>query len=91
MASLTSWGIGSPMRESLHGVDLSEACVFALEHWDPANPESPRDAAGEPLAFLKLGTGVELTIRQLAEATGFQGEIHLDASKPDGTPKKNWM
>ena len=39
-----------------------------------------------------MGTGVDLTIRELAEAvaaaTGFQGEIHWDASKPDGTPKK---
>ena len=72
--------------------DLGQACVFALEHWDPGNPEAPRDAAGKPLAFLNVGTGVDLTIRQLAEAvaeaTGFQGEIHRDASKPDGTPKK---
>jgi GDP-L-fucose synthase len=72
--------------------DLGEACVFALEQWDPASAQAPRDAAGDPLAFLNVGTGVDLTIRQLAEAvaeaTGFQGEIHWDASKPDGTPKK---
>jgi GDP-L-fucose synthase len=91
-ASVTCWGTGSPLREFLHVDDLGEACVFALEHWDPAKPDAPRDAAGEPLAFLNVGTGVDLTIRQLAEAvaeaTGFQGEIHWDASKPDGTPKK---
>jgi GDP-L-fucose synthase len=91
-ASVSCWGTGSPLREFLHVDDLGEACVFALEHWDPASPEAPRDAAGEPLAFLNVGTGVDLTIRQLAEAvaeaTGFQGEIHWDASKPDGTPKK---
>jgi GDP-L-fucose synthase len=89
---VSCWGTGSPLREFLHVDDLGEACVFALEHWDPASPEAPRDAAGEPLAFLNVGTGVDLTIRQLAEAvaeaTGFQGEIHWDASKPDGTPKK---
>ena len=61
--------------------DLGEACVFALERWDPANPEAPRDLAGEPLTFLNVGTGVDLTIRQLAEAvaeaTGYRGEILL--------------
>ena len=71
------------MREFLHGDDLGEACVFALEHWQPG----PDDQQ-----FLNVGTGVDLTIRELAEAvaeaTGFQGEIHWDASKPDGTPKK---
>jgi GDP-L-fucose synthase len=91
-ASVSCWGTGTPLREFLHVDDLGEACVFALEHWDPASPEAPRDAACEPLAFLNVGTGVDLTIRQLAEAvaeaTGFQGEIHWDASKPDGTPKK---
>jgi GDP-L-fucose synthase len=91
-ASVTCWGTGSPLREFLHVDDLGEACVFALENWDPASPEVPRDAAGEPLTHLNVGTGVDLTIRQLAEAvaeaTGFQGEIHWDASKPDGTPKK---
>ena len=63
--------------------DLGEACVFALEHWQPGPDEQQ---------FLNVGTGLDLTIRELAEAvaeaTGFQGEIHWDASKPDGTPKK---
>jgi len=63
--------------------DLGEACVFALEYWQPGPDEQQ---------FLNVGTGVDLTIRELAEvvaaATGFQGEIHWDASKPDGTPKK---
>jgi GDP-L-fucose synthase len=91
-ASVTCWGSGSPLREFLHVDDLGEACVFALEHWDPAAPEAPKDEAGEPLPFLNVGTGVDLTIRALAEAvaqaTGFQGEIVWDSSKPDGTPKK---
>jgi GDP-L-fucose synthase len=91
-ARVTCWGTGSPLREFLHVDDLGEACVFALEHWDPASPEAPRDAAGAPLAFLNVGTGIDLTIRQLAEAvaeaTGFHGEILWDTSKPDGTPKK---
>ncbi|MBD2423795.1 GDP-L-fucose synthase [Cyanobium sp. FACHB-13342] len=82
-ASVTCWGTGTPLREFLHVDDLGEACVFALEHWQPG-PEEQQ--------FLNVGTGVDLTIRELAEAvaaaTGFQGEIHWDASKPDGTPKK---
>lgn len=81
--SVTCWGTGSPLREFLHVDDLGEACVFALERWQPA--------AGE-LQHLNVGTGMDLTIKQLAEAvaaaTGFQGEIHWDRSKPDGTPKK---
>ena len=82
-ASVTCWGTGTPLREFLHVDDLGEACVFALEHWQPGPGEQQ---------FLNVGTGVDLTIRELAEAvaaaTGFQGEIHWDGSKPDGTPKK---
>jgi GDP-L-fucose synthase len=82
-ASVTCWGSGTPMWEFLHVDDLGEACVFALEHWQPRPNE---------LQFLNVGTGVDLTIRELAEAvaaaTGFTGEIHWDTSKPDGTPKK---
>ena len=80
---MTCWGSGTPLREFLHVDDLGEACVFALEHWQPGPDEQQ---------FLNVGTGVNLTIRELAEAvaaaTGFQGEILWDASKPDGTPKK---
>ena len=80
---MTCWGTGTPLREFLHVDDLGEACVFALEHWQP----SP-----EELQFLNVGTGVDLTIRELAEAvaaaTGYRGQILWDTSKPDGTPKK---
>ena len=82
-ARVTCWGSGTPLREVLHVDDLGEACVYALENWQPG-PEEQQ--------FLNVGTGVDLSIRELAEAvaaaTGFQGEIHWDASKPDGTPKK---
>ncbi len=81
--SVTCWGTGSPLREFLHVDDLGEACVFSLEHWSPAPGE---------LTYLNVGTGVDLSIRELAEAvataTGYQGAIHWDPSKPDGTPKK---
>ena len=81
--SVSCWGTGSPLREFLHVDDLGEACVFALEKWSPASSE---------LTYLNVGTGVDLSIRELAEAvacvTGFSGAIHWDTSKPDGTPKK---
>ena len=81
--SVTCWGSGSPLREFLHVDDLGEACVFALERWQPGP---------EQLQFLNVGTGVDLTIRELAEqvaeATGYEGVIIWDTSKPDGTPKK---
>ena len=57
--------------------------MFALEHWSPTASE---------LSYLNVGTGVDLSIRELAEAVataiGYQGDIHWDTSKPDGTPKK---
>ena len=81
--SVTCWGSGKPYREFLHADDLGEACVFALTHWQPSHDEP---------SFLNVGTGVDLSIRNLAEAvamaTGFDGEILWDTSKPDGTPKK---
>ena len=82
-SSVTCWGSGTPLREFLHVDDLGEACVFALEHCQPGPEE---------LQHLNVGTGVDLTIRELAEAvaaaTGFSGEIRWDATQPDGTPKK---
>ncbi|EAQ74079.1 putative GDP-L-fucose synthetase [Synechococcus sp. WH 5701] len=82
--SVTCWGTGTALREFLHVDDLGEACVFALEHWSPEAPGA--------LSYLNVGTGVDLSIRELAEAvaaaTGFAGTIEWDTSKPDGTPKK---
>ena len=90
--SVTCWGTGSPMREFLHVDDLGKACVFALENWSALDQDTPRDDQGNPLAFLNVGTGVDLTIKELAEqiaaVVGFEGTIEWDTSKPDGTPKK---
>ena len=81
--SVTCWGSGTPLREFLHSDDLGEACVFALEHWQPGPDELP---------FLNVGTGSEISISQLADAVtnaiGYSGTINWDTSKPDGTPKK---
>ena len=90
--TVTCWGTGSPMREFLHVDDLGEACVFALERWSALSSDAPKDAQGKTLPFLNVGTGVDLTIKDLAEsvagAVGYKEVIQWDTTKPDGTPKK---
>ncbi|QKZ11465.1 GDP-L-fucose synthase family protein [Spirosoma sp. KUDC1026] len=77
--SVEVWGTGSPRREFLHADDLADACVFLMEEY---NDE----------LFVNIGTGEDVTIRELAEAVkdvvGFEGELRWDTSKPDGTPRK---
>ena len=76
---VTLWGSGSPLREFLHVDDLADACLFAL------GLDNPPD-------LMNVGSGSEITIRELAEAvkraTGSSAEIEWDSSKPDGTPRK---
>jgi GDP-L-fucose synthase len=73
------WGTGSPKREFLHVDDLAEALVLLMERY-----EEPR--------LINVGSGVEHTIAELAEAmkqtVGFKGALRFDPSKPDGTPRK---
>ncbi len=73
------WGTGSPRREFLHVDDLAGATLFLMRNYD--SPE-----------IVNVGTGEDLTIQELAEMigriTGYQGRMVLDASKPDGTPRK---
>ncbi|MEB3168449.1 MAG: GDP-L-fucose synthase [Synechococcaceae cyanobacterium] len=77
------WGSGTPRREFLHVDDLADAAIFCLEHWQPKPDE---------LQYLNVGTGVDLSIRELAQmvatAVGYRGPIRWDTSKPDGTPRK---
>ena len=86
------WGSGSPLREFLHVDDLGNAVVFCLENWQPNKENSPKDIFGNALNHLNVGTGKDISIKQLAEKIstliGFEGEIIWDKSKPDGTPKK---
>lgn len=90
--SVTCWGSGNPLREFLHADDLGEACVFALENWTALGENAPKDKQGEPLAFMNVGTGVDLSILELAkkvaQTVNYNGKIEWDTSKPDGTPKK---
>lgn len=82
------WGSGSPMREFLHVDDMAAASVHVME-LDQAHYA----AHTEPmLSHINVGTGVDCSIRQLAETvkrvTGFAGKLRFDASKPDGAPRK---
>ncbi len=92
LTEVSCWGSGEPRREFLHVDDLAAAAVHCLKHWDPSNPDAPRHADGQPLEWLNVGCGNDLSIRDLAETIARQcnytGTIHWDTSKPDGTPRK---
>lgn len=89
---ITCWGSGLPLREFLHVDDLGEAVVFALEYWDPSSSNAPLDNKGNPLFYLNVGTGIDISIKTLAnriaEESCFKGNIVWDKNKPDGTPRK---
>ena len=91
-SSITCWGSGNPEREFMHVDDLAEACLFCLENWDPDDINAPKNFNGEPLLYLNIGTGKDISIKNLVELiskeTSFKGEIIWDNTKPDGTPKK---
>jgi GDP-L-fucose synthase len=82
------WGSGTPMREFLHVDDMAAASVHVMQLPD----EVWREHTQPMLSHINVGTGVDCTIRELAEAvarvTGYQGRLGFDASKPDGTPRK---
>ena len=92
LPSVECWGSGSVYREFMHVDDLADAVLFCLENWDPTDKRSPKDASGKPLNHLNIGTGKDISIKELsqiiAQLTEFKGEIKWDKSKPDGTPKK---
>ena len=87
------WGTGKPLREFMHVDDLGDAVVFALEKWDPKAKNAPLDSKGIPLTHLNVGTGKDVSIKELANMiaakVGFKGNIFWDKDKPDGTPRKN--
>ena len=93
---MLSVGAQVPLREFLHVDDLGNACVYVLEKWDLFEVNSPKDLHGNPLSFLNVGTGSDISIKQLANLIAnfvkYDGEIKWDKSRPDGTPKEgNWM
>jgi GDP-L-fucose synthase len=87
--SITVWGTGTPRRELLYSDDLAQACVFLMNL--PENEFDRLMSADEP-PLINIGTGKDLTVRELAEmvcrVVGFEGELNFDAGRPDGTPRK---
>ena len=82
------WGTGTPMREFLHVEDMADACLHVMD-LDAAS----WSAAVQPMcSHLNVGTGQDVTIRELAETLaeviGFEGALRFDPTKPDGTPRK---
>jgi GDP-L-fucose synthase len=73
------WGSGKPLREFLHVDDLAEACLFLMQKYSD-------------IGFVNVGSGVELSIAELAKLigalVGYNGELTFNASRPDGTPRK---
>ena len=73
------WGTGNPRREFLYVDDMADACVYLMENYDG-------------LEHVNIGTGEDLTIKELAETIKevieYKGELKFDISKPDGTPQK---
>jgi len=82
------WGSGTPMREFLHVDDMAAASVHVME----LSHESYTEHTEPMLSHINVGTGVDCTIRELAETvarvTGFEGRLAFDTSKPDGAPRK---
>ena len=77
--SVEVWGSGRPRREFLHVDDMADACVFLMQHYDDEQ-------------LINIGWGEDVSIAELAallgRVVGFSGELHFDATKPDGTPRK---
>lgn len=85
---VTVWGTGTPMREFLYVDDMAAASIHVL-----LLDKATYEANTQPmLSHINVGTGVDCTIRELAETmkrvVGFEGDLVFDATKPDGTPRK---
>ena len=86
-ASVDIWGTGTPLREFLYVDDLAQACLFVMEM-----VEAPHLYDSLGLTHLNIGSGEEITIRELAKLikklSGYKGKLLFNKSKPDGTPRK---
>ena len=86
--TVTLWGTGKAMREFLHVDDMAAACLHVMG----LSKECYQSSTEPMLSHLNVGTGEDVTIRELAETVrqvvGYQGEITWDSNKPDGTPRK---
>lgn len=89
--SVTLWGTGTPLREFLWSEEMADASVHVLLNVDFRDTFDPADPCVRN-CHINVGTGIEHTIRQVAEKirrqVGYDGEIRWDATRPDGTPRK---
>jgi GDP-L-fucose synthase len=83
------WGTGTPRREFLHSEDMADACLTVMNLPDK---DLALIAGGDAPPLINIGCGTDISIRELAELVaeivGFSGQIVMDTSKPDGTPRK---
>lgn len=90
LSEVVVWGTGTPMREFLYVDDMADGCAFVMELDD--EPLQKELLSYPKPCFLNLGTGVDVTIRELAETVkevvGFEGALEFDTTKPDGTMRK---
>jgi GDP-L-fucose synthase len=88
--SVVVWGSGTPRRELLYVDDMANGCLHLMELAD--EQIAPELLSYPKPCFVNLGTGEDVTIRELAETVarvvGYRGRLEFDASKPDGTPRK---
>ena len=87
-AEVVVWGTGNAMREFLYVDDMASASLFVLE----LDEETYQANTKPMLSHINVGTGVDITIREMAETmkevVGYKGKIVFDTTKPDGTPRK---
>jgi len=87
-AELTVWGTGKAMREFLYVDDMAEASLYVLE----LSKKSYQANTRPTLSHINVGSGIDITIRELAEiiqeVVGFNGTLNFDSSRPDGAPRK---
>lgn len=91
--TVTIWGSGTPRREFLYSDDMAQACLFLMQLPDNQFKQllaHDRNDGSPPL--VNVGTGSDITIKQLAElvgsVVGYGGQLIFDSTKPDGTMRK---
>ena len=86
--SVVVWGSGKPKREFLCVDDMARASIYLMN----LDKNSYDEQVSSELSHINVGSGEDLTIRELAEiikeVVGFKGEIKFDPTRPDGNPRK---
>jgi len=91
--TVTIWGSGTPRREFLYSDDMAQACLFLMQLPDNQFKQLLANDRNDGLPpLVNVGTGSDITIKQLAEligsVVGYSGQLIFDSTKPDGTMRK---